>query len=99
MIVENVQYVLIEIINSGAKPEYPLQKHADGQALAVVKGESTTPLPRAIEQTTAHGQASELNIKRSVAILKKGDAVLILSNSMHGITHINLISKNKWGKK
>jgi hypothetical protein len=32
------------------------------KASAVVKGEFTTPLPRAVEQTTARRQASELNI-------------------------------------
>jgi len=33
------------------------------KASAVVKGELATPLPRAVEQTVALGQACELNIE------------------------------------
>lgn len=35
------------------------------QIFSSSKGKLSTPLPRAVEQTTAHGQTSELNIGRS----------------------------------
>ncbi len=47
------------------------------KASAVVKSELATPPPRAIEQTTAHGRASELNIWRLNAAM---NAVLIPSS-------------------